>query len=565
MLREEKSHQDDDAQILARLGYKQELQRHFTPLEVFGIGFSIMGLLPSIASTISFALPNGGPTTLVWGWAVASTFILIVALALGELASAAPTSGGLYFWTFKYAPPRSRNILSWVVGYANTMGNVAGAASTMWGCAVQLVAAVSIGSNMTFIPTTGSTYGVYIALLLLAGVISSGATRLVARLQGIYVVLNILLCLAIIIALPVATPREFKNTASYAFGGFSNRALSIYAFVVLPDQRIAHTVTGWPSGFAFVLGFMTPLWSIGGFDAPIHISEEASNARTAVPWALVSAVGTTGLLGWVVNIVVAFHMGTDMSSILESPIGQPMAAIFFNSFGTRPTLAVWSVVVAVQFMMATSAYISVSRQIFAFSRDGALPFSSFLYRINRRTQTPSNAVWGAIAAGALLCLLAFAGPQAINAVFSVAVTAQYIAFGVPIASRVWAELCRGGEEEMGKGQGRWEPGPFRLGRMSLPIAALAILWSSFAVVLVMFPASPGPNAQNMNYTVVVGGGWAVVCLGYYYVPVVGGQVWFRGPVRNVQVGTVGGLEGGKMRSRSLQSEGSEEKVEEIDG
>ena len=56
-----------DEKLLAELGYKQEFQRAFTPLEVsyviiayinfhlisfkvFGISFSIVGLLPSIAS-----------------------------------------------------------------------------------------------------------------------------------------------------------------------------------------------------------------------------------------------------------------------------------------------------------------------------------------------------------------------------------------------------------------------------------------------------------------------------------------------------------------------------------
>ena len=37
---------------------------------------------------------------------------------------------------------------------SNTMGNIAGVASVAWGGAVQLMAAVSIGSNLTFVPTT---------------------------------------------------------------------------------------------------------------------------------------------------------------------------------------------------------------------------------------------------------------------------------------------------------------------------------------------------------------------------------------------------------------------------
>jgi hypothetical protein len=37
---------------------------------------------------------------------------------------------------------------------------------------------------------------------------------------------------------------------------------------------------------------------------------------------------------------LAFCMGTDIQALLDSPIEQPMAAIFFNSFGKKPTLAV---------------------------------------------------------------------------------------------------------------------------------------------------------------------------------------------------------------------------------
>lgn len=56
---------EDDAAVLAKLGYKQELRRNFTMLEVFGMAFSIMGLLPSIASTLAYSIP-AGPVGLVW-------------------------------------------------------------------------------------------------------------------------------------------------------------------------------------------------------------------------------------------------------------------------------------------------------------------------------------------------------------------------------------------------------------------------------------------------------------------------------------------------------------------
>jgi len=39
-------------------------------------------------------------------------------------------------------------------------------------------------------------------------------------------------------------------------------------------------------------------------------------------------------------------MGGDLASLVDSD--QPMSQIFFQSFGQKPTLAIWSIVVVVQ-------------------------------------------------------------------------------------------------------------------------------------------------------------------------------------------------------------------------
>jgi hypothetical protein len=49
----------------AAMGYKQELRRQYSTVQIFAVAFSIMGLVPSIASTISFSLP-AGPVGMVW-------------------------------------------------------------------------------------------------------------------------------------------------------------------------------------------------------------------------------------------------------------------------------------------------------------------------------------------------------------------------------------------------------------------------------------------------------------------------------------------------------------------
>ena len=86
----------------------------------------------------------------------------------------------------------------------------------------------------------------------------------------------------------------------------------------------------------------------------IRLSFVSANAATAVPWAIVLAIGIAGILGTAILIVLAFCMGTDLDAIVNNPIGQPMATIFFGAFGEKGTLGVWSVVVIVQWMMGSS-------------------------------------------------------------------------------------------------------------------------------------------------------------------------------------------------------------------
>ncbi|KAF9505496.1 hypothetical protein BS47DRAFT_1374301 [Hydnum rufescens UP504] len=454
-----------DEEILAGLGYKQEFKRAFSPFELFAVSFSIIGVFPSIASVLIYAVPNGGPSAMVWGWFVASLFLVCIGISMAELASAAPTSGGLYFWTHTLSSPRYKNVLAWVVGYANTIGLISGVASIDWGAAVQIMAAATIGSpGQSFTPTNGQTFAVYVAVVFSHALLCSLGTAFLARLQNVYVAVNIALCLAVIIAIPVATPKEFHNSASCALGNFTN-------------------LNGWPNGYAFILSFLSPVWTICSFDSSVHISEEATNAATAVPWAIVGSTAIGGILGTAIMVVLSFFMGTNINAIVNDPIGQPMAVILFNSLGQRGTIALWAFVVIAQYMMGSSTLLAASRQSFAFSRDGALPFSSYLYRMNSYTGTPVNTVWFTATCTALLGLLAFAGPAAIGAMFS-----------------------------------------------GLPVAVISVSFMSFISVTFMFPSTPQTNASQMNYSVVVLGGVLLGSLLWYFFPKYGGVHWFKGPV-----------------------------------
>ncbi|KAJ7822857.1 amino acid/polyamine transporter I [Mycena leptocephala] len=485
---EETTTRDDEA-LLARLGYKQEFKRDFSRIELFGLFFTINGVVQTIAAVLLFSIPYGGPVAMVWGWFTCCCFIVIASLAMAELGSAAPTAGGLYYWTFMFSSPNTARLCAgWLD--VNTVAYIAGMAGVDWSVATQIMAAANIGTDGAFVATNAQVYGVYCALLVIHAVMASLATKVIARLQHFFAFLNLALFLVVIIALPVATPKEFRNSAAFAFGRFQNTS-----------------------------GFLAPAWTIGGFDTVVHISEEARNASRAVPFAMISGTVLISVLGWIVNIVLALYIGNDLDSIIGNPIGQPMATIFFNSFGKAGTLAIWAFIIITLWMSGMDFLIAGSRQVFAFSRDQALPLSGWLYNINPQTKTPVHAVVFLAAMAILLGLLSFAGPQAISAVFTMLIACQYICFTTPVRRN-----CT-----LGGGQ-KFVPGPFNLGLLSAPVSFIASAYMIFIILVFMFPAIPGPTSHSMNYTVVVIGGTVILSLGYYFFPKYGGRYWFTGPV-----------------------------------
>ncbi|KAL1413749.1 polyamine transporter tpo5 [Vanrija albida] len=488
-----------DDVALEGLGYKPELKRSFSKLETFGVAFSIMGVVPSIGSTIMYCLPYGGPVGMIWGWVLSAFLISFIGFAMGDLASSMPTSGGLYYWTHRLSPPEYRNFLSWFAGYNSFLGNTAATSSLAWACAGMFYAAASI-ANEDFAPSTGAKFGLYCGILIFCGLFCSYCTTAFARMQTPATVLNLALALVTIIGLPIARRHEL-GSAKWTFGGWGN-------------------LSNWPNGFAFFLSMLAPVWTICSFDCAVSISEEASNAAIAVPGAITGSIGLAGVLGTVIMIVLAATMGNDLEAINDSPIGQPLAYIYLQAFGKTGTLVLWSFMIIAQMSMTSSLLLPASRQAFAFARDGALPFSSFLYKVDRWSGTPVRTVWLVVGAAIPLGALGFADPvneSAINAIFALAILGPYVAYFLPIFSRLlW-------------GQDSFKPGPWYLGKWSRPVAWVACGWMVFAAVLFCFPADRGPDAGSMNYAIVVAGGVWAFATGYYYFPKYGGKTFFTGP------------------------------------
>ncbi|EER44944.1 GABA-specific permease [Histoplasma capsulatum H143] len=373
-----------DADILATMGYKQELERRYSSLQIFSIAFSIMGLLPSIAATLPLSLP-AGPVGMVWGWFIACGFIFVVGLAIADLASSLPTSGGLYWWTHYFAPEKFRRPLSFLVGYSNAIGLIGGTCSVDYGFALMLLSIPSIVSDGKWTASSPVVYGVFAGCVIAHAIVATFASKYMNKIQMAVIVGNVTMAIATIIALPVGKSRSAKglNSASYVFTHQENH-------------------TAWPAGWAFMLAWLSPIWTIGGIDSCVHMSEEAKNASKAVPRGILGSISGCWLLGFITVCVIALSMDPNVEALIRSPLGQPMAQL-----------------------------IAASRQSWAFSRDGGLPFSSFFRvlgtRIHYRSQ-PIRTVWGCAFSAMILGLICLVNTTAAKALFSLGPSGNAVAW-----------------------------------------------------------------------------------------------------------------------------------------
>ncbi|KAL8338949.1 hypothetical protein RB598_007320 [Gaeumannomyces tritici] len=269
----------------------------------------------------------------------------------------------------------------------------------MTGCIV-------IGTDGAWTPSNA----VFMATLLVHATLASTLSRLIGRLQTATVVLNLALIVATVVALLLGTRSRRRGND---------------ARVVLAEVQ---NLTGW----SLILAFLSPIWTAAGYDSCVHMSEEASNAARAVPLAIMLSDC------WASPSSPDAACITDVEAVLATPFGQPMAQVYYDALGKQGTLAFMAPLLAAQFFMGLAVLVVASRQAWAFSRDGAPPFSTFLRQVSKRFgYIPLRAIWAVILAALLMGLLGLIAPAAAAAaaLFSLGVAGQYVAFGVPIAAR----------------------------------------------------------------------------------------------------------------------------------
>jgi amino acid transporter len=463
------------------------------PFGNFALSFSIISVLSGCMTLFGFGLITGGPAVMLWGWAAVGVTVLCLGAALAEVTSAYPVAGGLFFMANKLGGPK----WGYFTGWFNLLGLLGGMAGGSYG--MSLFVGAWLNLQWGFTPTPGKTMAICGAILLLLAVLNLFGVRLVSVLNSISVWWHIGGVAAIVGAL-VLVPSEHQS-ANFVFTHFANS-------------------TGWGNPlYVIALGLLLAQYTFCGYDASAHLSEETTHAQTAAPQGIVKSIFYSWIVGFVLLAGMLFAI-QDYAGTVGSAV--PPAQIFLDALGLTGAKVLLLVVIVAQLFCANAGLASASRMVFAFSRDGALPFSKTWRRLSPRTKTPVPAVWLSVVVPFCLALPSLYSLTAYYAITAINVIGITPAYAIPVYLRL-----RKGDD--------FEPGPWSLGRWSKPVGWTAVIWVALITVVFCLPQVSPVTEDSFNYAPV-----ALVAM--LVLATIGWLTWGRRTYGIPEYGTEGELE-----------------------
>ncbi|KAI8981766.1 amino acid/polyamine transporter I [Mycotypha africana] len=437
-------------------------------------------------------LLTGGTSVSIWGYLVVAVLTLTIGSSLAEICSAFPTTGGLYYWTARLSDSEWVPFMCWIV-VAVCSGDL--------GMAGFLTSAISV-AHPEFQTTRTIDYGVFIAILFLHGCINTLHVKYTGIINNLSVWWHMMGIMFIVVVGLALTPN--KPSASFALGQTYN-------------------ASGFKSdGYAWLIGLLQAQFTLNGYDSAAHVSEETRSAQKSSPNGIVMAIAVSAVAGTILMIACAFMIQDFETQIVHSKFSMPITQVFLDGTGMAWTMWFLVIILVAMFFAGTAVVVGSSRQTYAFARDGAMPFSKWLAKLTD-DKVPANAVWFNIIFSAILGIPYMFSEVAFETIVSINTIAASISYFIPIYLRI--TMARG----------RFEKGPYDMGRFSIPCGLIACAWIVFTSVLFVLPTHWPVTPTNMNFAIIpvvfiIGLATIVYC--------VSGRKWFTGPIRDIDSETL---------------------------
>jgi amino acid transporter len=434
---------DADAARLHELGYRQELERRLRAVDNVAMGFAAISPVVGLYAVVLVGTLVAGPAW-VWVLPVALAGQCLLLAVYSELASEFPIAGGAYQWTRRLMGGAYGWFTGWVAvcayAVANTTVAYLGApwALTLAGIDATPNALVLTGMVLVVVCAAAGAAGIGV----LSRVVKAGIAAEIVASVGIGLALLLV---------------------------FREQDLSI-----LTETLGAEALSGGTVGAGFLAALAVGGWVFIGFDACVGAAEETVGAARHVPraiWIALLSVGTLVIL----NAVAATLAHPDPAAVVAGEDLDPVTTAVVTSFGSWSTKPFAAVVLIAFLACGMAAQGVTSRTMYSIARDGALPGSRFLRRVDRR-RTPIGAI---VATAVIACLGLLLGlnSAAVGSLIAFGTAAIYVAFLLIALAALIARL-----------RGTWRPaGRIRLGRLGTIVNVLAVAWLSFETVNIAWP------------------------------------------------------------------------------
>ncbi|KKY16533.1 putative amino acid transporter [Diplodia seriata] len=490
-------------------GHADELRREFSVWSLGALLVCLMATWEALSSVVAQALTNGGAPCLFYNYIIAFIGTLLTAASLAEIASIYPTAGGQYHWVASLAPSHTRLVASWFTGWINIGGQVVLTASAAFAAGLQFQALIVLNdASGTYVPQRWQGMMFYWAVIAYSTAINIFGSRILPHTNTLSGIGHVVGFIATVLVLGImGIGKEGGHSASYVFKEVDN-------------------TSGWSNdGVSWMVGLLSAVYPFLGYDAAAHLAEELPNPSRSVPIAMIGSIVVNGLMGLIYCLVLLFALG-DLSSLLASPTGFPFMQLFLNVTHSRAGATILALFISLIAMAANAAgTTSTSRTAWAFARDRAAPCSAYFAHVDERSQVPLRMVLATAALQGLLGFVYLAGATAFNAVLSMAVLGMYASYILPVAYML-AYGRRTDSSPVKDAATKITPA-FTLGAWGPWVNAASVAWLAVAMVFSTFPSVRPVTPQNMNYSVVVLGGWVAAGAVYYFG---WARRWYEGPV-----------------------------------
>lgn len=461
--------QDHDKKVLHNMGYAQELARRMSGFSNFAISFSIICILAGGITTFPVALSAAGGGSVAIGWFVGGIIAMIVALSMGQIASAFPTAGGLYHW----GSILGGRALGWATAWFNLLGLVFVVSSVDVGVYLlfkDLFLGTVLGMDVSGWGTTHQAIGVSL-ILISQGLFNHYGIKITTMLTDFSGYLIFAVAILLIGSLLIFSPVPLEFSRLFTFTNFTGDA---GGGVFPATQSMA---------FAFLLGLLFVLYTITGFDASAHTSEETHDAQINVP----KGMWTSVFWSWVFGLIMVSTFVLVMPDVAEGAATGWGSFYYMIGASEMPSVLLFILglgIVIANYLCGLAGLTSTSRMMFAFARDGGLPASHLLSHVSTQYRTPTYAIW----TSAVIAFLSTLYAGAFVVLATGCAVFLYLSYVMPIAAGIFAE-----------GKTWKEKGPFTLGALSKPNAALAVLGAIVLAITGFFP----PNEKVFYLTIAM--------------------------------------------------------------